>query len=66
MLTETEDVEAGLACAEINKLDAPYSDSEYPQELIDEWDRESDLIELEIENGVEIKSIDEQFAEHGF
>jgi hypothetical protein len=46
--------------------DVPYSDSVYPQELIDEWDRESDLIELEIENGAEIKSIDEQFAEHGF
>jgi len=43
----------------------PYSESEHPQELIDEWDRESDLIELEIENGAEIKSIDEQFAEHG-
>jgi len=63
MLTETEDVEAGLICAEIN---VPYSESEYPQELINEWDRESDLIELEIENGAEIKSIDEQFAEHGF
>jgi len=48
-------------------LDVPYSDTEYPQELIDLWDRNSELLELKLETGeIKIKSIREQFAEHGF
>jgi len=67
MLTEIEEAEADLACAEINELDVPYSDSIYPQEVIDRWDRDSELTELKIKTGeIKIKSLREQFEEHGF
>jgi len=45
MLTETK---------RENVLDVPYSDTEYPQELIDLWDRNSEILELKLETG-EIK-----------
>jgi hypothetical protein len=65
MLTETEEVTA-LACTEINKLDVPYSDSDYPPEVIERWMKESDIVIEKFKRG-EIKSqtLREAAAEHG-
>jgi hypothetical protein len=67
MLIGTE-AETELVCAETDMLDGvPYSDSVYPQEVIDRWDRDSELTELKIKTGeIQIKSLREQFEEHGF
>jgi len=51
---------------EATALDVPYSDSEYPPELIERWMRESDIVIEKFERG-EIKSMTlrEAAAERG-
>jgi len=57
MLTETK---------RENVLDVPYSDTEYPQELIDLWDREGEIMKLRIATGeLKPKSVREFAAERG-
>jgi len=57
MLTETV-VEPGL--------DVPYSDTEYPQEVLDRWDREGEIMKLRIETSeLKPKTLQEAAAEHG-
>jgi len=57
MLTETEETTA---------LDVPYSDSDYPPEVINRWMEQSDIVIEKFKRG-EIKSqtLREAAAEHG-
>jgi len=48
MLTETEEQVV---------LDVPYSDTDYPQELLDLWEREGEIMRAKIATG-ELKTFD--------
>jgi hypothetical protein len=57
MLTETEEVTA---------LDVPYSDSDYPPEVIKRWKERADIMIKKIESGeIKPKTFREAAAEHG-
>jgi len=47
-------------------LDVPYSDTEYPRELMERWDRETEIAELKISTGeIKVKSVREQLLARG-
>ena len=47
-------------------LDVPYSDTDYPQELIDRWDRETELMKIKLATGeIKPQSVREVAAEYG-
>jgi len=47
-------------------LDVPYSDTDYPQELLDLWDREVEIMRAKIATGeLKHQSLREAAAERG-
>jgi hypothetical protein len=50
-----------------NSLNVPVSTSDYPEEVIDRWWRNSETTKTKLETGeINIKSVREQFVERGF
>lgn len=56
MLIETE---------EQVELDVPESDTDYPQEVLDRWDREAEIMKAKIATGeIKYQSLQEAMAEY--